>query len=138
MDRITSFNSSSVRYGSLRIIGSFFTPIGAVLLAIGTVLLAFGLYALLAGTTGEPPPGDAPFAARQIGVMSLGAGPRGILALFWSFALLVSGMQLVALGTVFRLLIDMEENTRASAQALDIIRMRLESTEGRVEPIFRS
>jgi hypothetical protein len=138
MARITSFHESGERYTSLRIIGALFTLIGAVLLAIGTLLLVFGLYSLLAGTTGGPPPGAGPFAARPVGVVSLGAGLGGLLSLLWSFGFLLSGLQLVALGALFRLLIHLEENTRTSAQSLDKIRMRLESRGEGVEPLFRS
>jgi hypothetical protein len=127
MERITSFYESGKRYKSLQIIGALFTLIGAVLLAIGALLLVFGLYTLLAGTTGGPPPGTGPFATRQVGVVSLVAGLGGIFSLFWSFGFLLSGLQFVALGTLFWLLIHLEENTRASAQSLDKIRMRLES-----------
>jgi hypothetical protein len=138
MARIISFYESGERYKSLRIIGALFTLIGAALLAIGALLLVFGLYSLLAAATGGPPPGAGFFAARQVGVMSLGAGLGGILSLLWSFGCLLSGLQLVALGALSRLLIHLEENTRASAQSLDKIRMRLESRGEGVEPLFRS
>jgi hypothetical protein len=138
MDMITSFRESGKRYKPLRVIGILFTLIGAVLLAIGGLLLVFSLYALLAASTGGPPPGAGPIVARQVGIVSLGAGLGGILSLFWSLGFLLSGLQFVALGALFRLLIHLEENMRASAQSLDKIRMRLESRSDDVEPWFRS
>jgi hypothetical protein len=47
-------------------------------------------------------------------------------------------LQLVAGGALFRLLIHLEENTRASAQFLDKIRMRLESSGEGVKPFLRT
>lgn len=138
MARIISFYESGERYKSLRIIGALFTLIGVALLAIGALLLGLGLYSLLAGTIGGPPTGAGPFAGRPVGVMSLGAGLGGLLAFLWSFGFLLSGLQFVASGALFRLLIHLEENTRASAQSLDKIRIRLESAGEGVEPLFRS
>jgi hypothetical protein len=138
MERITSFYRSDARYKSLRIIGTLFTLIGAALLAMGALLLAFGLYILLSYPPGEPPGGAGPFAPRHGIVVPLGAGPSGALCLLWSFGLSLAGLQLVATGTLFRLLIQLEENTRASAQSLDKIRMRLESGREGVEPFFRA
>lgn len=40
-------------------------------------------------------------------------------ALVWSLGLLFSGVQSIALGSFLRLMIYVEENTRATAQALD-------------------
>jgi hypothetical protein len=144
MDRITSFHQSGERYTSLRIVRAVFTLIGAVLLAIGGLLLVFGLYTILAGTTGEPPPGAGPFADRQVRAVSLVAVLGGILSrypmltCFDSFGFLLSGLQFVALGALIRLLIHLEQTARASAQSLDKIRMRLESRGEGVEPLFRT
>ena len=138
MDSVTSFHQSGERYKSLQIVGALFILIGAVLLAIAGLLLVFGLYTLMAGTTGEPLPGTGPLAARHVGVVSLGAGVGGTLSLLWSFGCLLSGLQLTALGGLIRLLIHLEENTRASTQSLDKIRMILESRREDVEPLFRS
>jgi hypothetical protein len=59
-------------------------------------------------------------------------------ALLWSFGILFSGLQMVALGAFLRLMIHVEENTRASAQALDRIRSRLDANPEGVEPLFES
>jgi hypothetical protein len=138
MDMITSFYRSDRRYLSLRIVSSIFTLVGAVLLLIGALLLVFGVSALLSDSTPTPPRGADPSAARQLSVVPFGAGPGGKLSLLWSFAALLSGLQSVAMGTLFRLAIQLEENTRASAQFLDTIRRRLESGGGAVEPLFRA
>jgi hypothetical protein len=65
-------------------------------------------------------------------------GLGGILVLFWSIGFLLAGLQHIAVGALCRLLIHLEENTRASAQALDKIRIRFESTGEGVEPLFRA
>ena len=59
-------------------------------------------------------------------------------SLLWSFVILFSGLQLIALGAFFRPTIHMEENARASAQALERIRTRLDGTPKGDESIFRS
>ncbi len=47
-------------------------------------------------------------------------------ALIWSFGLFVAGIQSLAMGSFLRLAIHVEENTRATAQALDRLRTSLE------------
>ena len=138
MNKITSYYDPGKRYKSLRIIGALFTLIGSVLVAIGTLVLAFGLYTLLAPTTGGLLPETRMFAARELGNASLGANFVGILCVAWSFGFLIPGLQLVAVGALFRLLIHLEENTRATALSLDNIRMKLEPKGEDVEPMFRS
>jgi hypothetical protein len=136
MGRITSFRSADERYSALRIIGVLFSGIGAILLATGALLMAFGLYALLAG----PPSASGPFAAQPqtVSTVPLVNGLSGVLAAVWSLGLLVSGLQFLAIGTLFRLAIHAEENTRASAQLLEKILARLEPREENVGPLFRS
>ncbi len=136
MGRIISFNEVGERYKPLRIVGAFFTLIGAVLLAIGAVLLVVGLYALLSVTTDAPLPGAGQFAAREVPGLPFHVGLGGMLALVWSIGLLLAGLQHIALGALCRLLIHLEENTRASAQSLDKIRTRLESGREGIEPLF--
>jgi cobalamin synthase len=138
MSRIISFYEFGERYKPLRIAGALFTLIGAVLLAISAVLLVAGLYAFLAVTTDEPLPGMGHIAVRQVPGLPFNVGLGGILALIWSIGLLVAGLQHSALGALCRLLIHLEENTRASAQSLDKIRTRLESSGEGVEPLFRT
>src|SRR5262249_26281683 len=136
MDRITSFHQTGNRYRFLRIIGALFTAIGAVELAIGGLLLIFAVYNLLTGTTFEPPARLGPFTAPEATVLFrlfLVANP-----LLWSFAFLLSGLYFAGLGGVIRLLINLAKNMRAFGQSIDMIRMRLESSGERVEPVFRS
>jgi hypothetical protein len=139
MAKITSIYPSDRRYLSLRIIGNIFTLVGIVLVLVGAVLLVYGVSALLSDTSPNPPRGAEPFAARQVSVVPfLGTGPGAMLSLLWSFASLFSGLQTLAVGALFRLAIQLEENTRASAQSLDTIRRRLESGGEAVEPLFRA
>jgi hypothetical protein len=138
MDRITSFREPRKRYGTLRVIGFLCTLIGAILLIIGGALLVSGLYVL--ATSGAaapaPPPNPAPFPGPQVTTI-----PSPLIAgfsLLWSFGILFSGLQLIALGAFFRLMIHLEENTRASAQMLDGLRSRLEAAPDGAERLFRS
>jgi hypothetical protein len=138
MENITSIYGCDRRYHSLRIISTFFTLIGAVLVLIGILLLGFGVSTLFSHATLTPPSVAEPFAARQGSVVPFGANPGAAISLFCSFAFLLSGLQSVAIGALSRLAIQLEENTRASAQFLDKIRRRLESGREAGEPSFLS
>jgi hypothetical protein len=135
MGRIISFYEFGERYKSLRFIGAIFTLIGAVLFAVGALLFTVGSYALLAVITDGPLPAVGQFAVREVPGLPFNVGLGGIIALLWSIGFLLAGLQHIALGALCRLLIHLEENTRASAQALDKIRMRLEPNR-EVEPLF--
>ncbi len=56
----------------------------------------------------------------------------------WGVAFLFSGLQTIAMGAFLRLMIHLEENTRASEQMLDQMRSRLGMNPERAESIFRS
>ena len=79
-----------------------------------------------------------PFGGPPVNVLPMVPWVPVTVAFVWSVALLVSGLQMIALGTLCRLMIHLEENTRATAQVLDRIRSRLESSPEGVEPWFRS
>lgn len=141
MGKITSFRESGRRYTALRVIGFLSTLIGVILLAVGGCLLGYGLYVLASGgaSAAAPPPNpEDPFPRPQAinGPFPWPMFPG--LWLLWSFAILFGGLQLIAWGAFFRLMIDMEENTRASAQILEKVQSRLEASPERGEAMFRS
>jgi hypothetical protein len=138
MERITSFCSSDRRYGSLRVMARLCFLIGVALLAIGGALLVFGLYAWAERMTGMSSRGAAPLTAPLERAVSLFPWLGETFSLVWSFLFLLSGLQSISSGALFRLMIQLEENTRASAQILDRIQSRLESSRDGVEPLFRS
>lgn len=138
MEKLTSIYGCDLRYHSLRIISNIFTLLGVVLILIGIVLLGVGVSRLSPDATPTPLPGAEPFTVRHVSVLPFGIDPWTALFLLWSAAFVFSGMQTVALGTLSRLAIQLEENTRATAQFLDKIRVRLESGGEAVEPWFRS
>lgn len=138
MEKITSIYGCDLRYHSLRIISTIFTLVGAVLILIGILLLGFAVFRLLSDATPTPPTGAEAFADHQVSVVPFSINLGATLSLLWSFAFLLSGLQTVAFGTLSRLAIQLEENTRASAQFLDKIRMRLELGGEADEPFFRS
>jgi hypothetical protein len=138
MAKIFSFYESGERYQSLRIVSAFFVLIGAALLAIGALGLVFAVYTLLAVQPGGPPQETGPFAARPVSGMFQGVDMRVMLSLIWSVAFLLAGLQQIAMGAVCRLLIHLEENTRATAQLLDKVRAKLESSGEGIERLFRS
>jgi hypothetical protein len=140
MAKITSFRESGRRYTALRVIGFLCTLIGLILLPIGGGLLGYGVYVVASGgaTAAVPPPNPEFFSEpRVINVLT----PWSLFARFsllWSFYILFSGLHLIALGAFFRLMIDMEENTRASAQMLDKLQSRLEASPERGPAMFGS
>ncbi|MGP0068583.1 MAG: hypothetical protein ACLQGP_33910 [Isosphaeraceae bacterium] len=138
MKRITSFQQSGERYTSLRVIAFLFTLIGSVLLGLGGLLLAFGLYSLAYGMTGTHPPEAGLPSGPRVNVVPLIPWLSATILLLYSFACLLSGLQSIAMATFFRLMINVEENTRASAQFLDKLRSRLEPSPEGVEPLFRT
>jgi hypothetical protein len=137
MDRITSFREPGSRYATLRVVVFLCNLTGAILLVIGGGLLISGLYGLATGA-GSTAPAPNPAAFPGPPVMTNPPPLPAWFFLIWSLAILFSGMQLIALGAFLPLMIHLEENTRASAQALDKIRSRLESSPDGVEPLFRS
>jgi hypothetical protein len=136
MDKITSFRDSRPRYAALRAIGALCTTIGAILIAVGGCLLLWGLHTLANNGWAMAPPNQVPFSDPQSTRASflLLSG----FSLLWSLVILLSGVQLIATGAFLRLMIHLEENTRASAQALDRIRSRLEANPEGVAPLFRT
>ncbi len=121
--KITSFRESGPRYLALRIIGSLWILLGTIVMVMGGMAIAvIGYFAIAAR--------DAPTGP------SLSFG-MGIYAL-WSFGLAISGLQLIAMGALCRLMIHLEENTRVSAQALERIRDRLADNPADTAPNFRS
>jgi hypothetical protein len=140
MGKITSFRESGRRYTALRVIGFLFTLIGLILLAIGGCLLGYGLYMLASGVApvAAPLPNpEGPFPGPQAIRAPFPWTMQAGLLLLWSVGLLFGGLQQIALGAFFRLMIHMEENTRASAQVLDRLRSRLEASPEPGEAIFR-
>lgn len=138
MPRVISYRESFERYAGLRLIGKLFTVLGGLLLVGGGLLLAFGLNTLLSGWAGTPPGDVVPFPAgpaHGLGPAFLLGGPLSIL---WSVGLLVSGLQFLAIGGLFRLIIHLEENTRVTAQCLERLASRLDPVDQNVASLFRS
>lgn len=138
MGKIISCYESGERYTALRVIGFLFSLLGTLFLVLGGFLLALAIFAFATGPNGVPPEGADPFTLREVGSQSLITRLGGAFYLLWAFASLVSGLQLIAVGALFRLLIHLEENTRASAIALDKLRRNLEPKAQGVEPSFLS
>ncbi len=100
MAKLRSFRDRGERYPWLR----FLATCGLVL---GCGLIGLAVLGLLAGV--------AMLGDNRMPYGGLGLGA----ALVWSLGLLFSGVQAIALGSFLRLMIHVEENTRATAQALD-------------------
>ena len=100
MGKITSFRESGRRYTALRVIGFLSTLIGVILLAIGGCLLGYVLYVLATGgvPAAAPPPNPSPFPGTPGRQGPVPAGRWAGFPLLWSFCILFSGLQLIALG----------------------------------------
>jgi len=138
MGRLDSHREVNERYTALRLVGGIFTVLGSLLLMGSCVLLAFGLYTLRSGWTEPTTTETVPFAAHSVSVFSSYGRFGGALWILWSLALLMSGLQSVAVGVLIRLAIHVEENTRVSAQCLEQLRSRTEPAEQNAGPVFRT
>ena len=109
MVRIASYAEAGPRYGILRLCAVGCSLLGSLLLVLGVLLLGLAAFSVLAGLQSGGPPGGGPVA--WIGF--------GAIAFFvWSIGLIGAGLQFVGLGALIRLMIHLEENTRASARFL--------------------
>jgi len=116
MDRFPALRNLEKRFRSLRIVGALFTFLGVTVLLIGVGLLVFVIWALAAASAVDEP-------------MRLEPGvtwARGSIGLLWSLCLFLSGLQFARMGALVRLMIDLEENPRATAQLLDRFITRFE------------
>ena len=138
MGRVNSHREASERYIALRLVGGIFTVLGSLLLMGSCVFLAFGLYTLRSGWTEPTTTETVPFAAHSVSVFSSYGRFGSAMWILWSLALLMSGLQSVAIGALIRLAIHVEENTRVSAQCLEQLRSRTEPAEQNAGPAFRS
>jgi hypothetical protein len=131
---MTSHRASAKRYIGLRLISAIFTLFGTLLLALGGLLFAFCVYAWFS----QVPAAEGPFASRPIGGVGVPGSLGVTLSAVWSFGLLIGGLQFLAMGAVCRLLINVEENTRVSAQCLEQLRSREEPPGHNVGSLFQS
>ena len=138
MAHLTPHRASAERYIGLGLISGIFTVLGALLVALSSVLLAFCLYVALSGSVSLLPKAEVPFPSRPIGVVAVAARFGVAFWAVWSFGLLIGGLQFAAMGAVCRLLIDVEENTRISAECLERLVSREEPFGQNVGSIFRS
>ncbi len=129
MTNINSFRESGERYKILRFLGDLLIGSGAFLLTVGTVLFVFGVYVLCRASTDQTQGVD--HFVGSVNVTRWVAGLSGTVVLMWSIFSTLAGLQLIGYGAFLRLMIHLEENTRASAQALDKMRVSLESIERR-------
>ncbi len=104
MGLIGSFRQKHERYPVLRFVAAACSLLGVVLMALGMVLFGFGV-TLIYQADGLPWNG-------------VGLIPFAI----WASGLFLGGVQALALGSFYRLAIHVEENTRAKAQTLELLR----------------
>lgn len=106
MSQIQSFRQSGERYGTLRALAWLLNALGILLIVLSVLSLLAGIITFLVGLNG-----------------SGGNAAVGLVVLAWALGMFLSGVQCVAVGSFFRLAIHIEENTRATAQALDRLRI---------------
>lgn len=120
MAMIMSFRETQPRYPLLRIAGLMCVLFGSLLVLLGIGLLGSAILMVVAERGG-------PIAAPGLFV--------------WAYAIygvgfLFGALQMFVVAGVLQLMIHLEENTRATAQAVDTIRSRLEPKPEGVEPFF--
>jgi hypothetical protein len=108
MASIHSFRETGERYPFLRILASICHVVGILVLTLAVLLFVAGVGSYLLNTV-------PPYGGWGVGI-----------AVIWSAGLFVSGIQFFAMGSFLRLAIHVEENTRATAQALDRLRSSVE------------
>jgi predicted DNA repair protein MutK len=138
MKRINSFQQPGERYTSLRVVAFLTTLMGTLMMAGSLLMLVVGFLILVGSSPVLPQHVVGPLTGNPSSLDPARPWVTASFAFFWSFLLLMAGLQGIAYGTIFRLMIHVEENTRATAQGLDRIRSRLESSPEGVEPWFRS
>ena len=111
MARISSFRESGERYPFLRALATLINAIGILLMILAALTLLAGVGATLVG-----------LANQSFGGFAFGF----LVAVIWSFGFFVAGVQCFALGSFFKLAIHIEENTRATAQALERLRTSID------------
>lgn len=120
MARITSFRETQPRYPILRIAGLMCVLFGSLLVLLGIGLLG---WAILMGVAERGGPIAAPpFFAPVLAIYGVG--------------ILFGALQIFVVAGVLQLMIHLEENTRATAQAVETIRSRMEPKPEGAEPFF--
>ena len=108
MARISSFRETRERYPLLRVFATIFSGFGFLLLTCAAALFAVGIGSFLIDHFQMP---DVIGRGRFFGAATI-----------WSLGLFAAGLQAVAFGSLLKLAVHVEENTRAIAQALDQLR----------------
>ncbi len=121
MARSASYRGMERRYPVLRFCSTVFMMLGILGRSAGGLGLLASLFGVLAGVT-QQAVGGLKLSPQIFGL--------GTLGLFWSAGLLVAGVQAIAVGSLIRLLIDLEENTRASALTLKHLSPSRPASEG--------
>ncbi len=120
MARITSFRETQPRYPMLRIAGLICVLFGSLLALAGIGLLGCAILMGLAkwgGSIAAPP-----FFAW--------------MCVLYGVGIEFGALQMFVVAGLLQLMIHLEENTRATAQAVDTIRSRMEPKPEGVEPFF--
>ncbi len=105
MSRISSFRETGERHGVLRFLATICKMLGYLLVGFSALVLIGGF--LWTGSQMGPP-----------GALTFGFG----IIFLWSLGIFAAGIQSIAFGSLFLLAIQVEENTRATAQALNRLR----------------
>ncbi len=120
MARITSFRETQPRYPMLRIAGLICVLFGSLLALLGIGLLGWGLALALGATVG--PIATPPFFAG--------------MCVLYGVGIEFGALQMFVVAGLLQLMIHLEENTRATAQAVETIRARMEPKPEGVQPFF--
>lgn len=126
------------RHHALRVISVICDVAGACLLLVGGLILCYLLFVVLTGTPPAPPRDAGVLAPRTVTTGSLFTGLSRAVIGIWAAGLLYGGVQFLTLGALFRLAIQVEENTRRTAECLESLCSRLEPRTDNPGPLFVS
>lgn len=126
------------RHQFLRIVSVIFDVAGVCCLLAGGLILGYLLFVVLTGAPPPTPREAGALAARTVAAGSIFTGLGQAVIAVWAAGLLSGGVQFLTLGALCRLAVNVEENTRRTAQCLEVLCSRLEPRTDKPGPLFVS
>lgn len=126
------------RHHVLRIVSVICDIAGVCFLIVGGLILGYLLVVVFTGAPPAPPRDAGDLPSRTVATGSLFTGLSRAMIGIWATGLLYGGVQFLTLGALFRLAIQVEENTRQTAQCLETLCSRLEPRTKNPGPLFVS
>lgn len=135
MAQIQANHEPGERFVVLRILSTICIGVATILLIAAVLVLMLGLYSyMLANQGGSPANGAAPSTARQLNIVPF-VNVFSPIVFLWTTG---AGLQMLAVGYLIRLALQVEENTRTSARCLEKLTSHAEPSATPSGPRFIS